>query len=184
MLIESHGTGCGRGRGFTALELMTMLAIAAILLASGIPSFQQFMRKQQMKAALGGLHNDLLAARSEAVFRRFSVVACPGSPSAGCRGTNDWTGGWIVFMDINGDRRRQPAERLVRHGQGFGNVDIHSSSGRTDFRFFPDGSAPGSNGSISLCGPGGPPEARKLVISNIGRIRRDRYEGLDPAFCP
>ena len=60
---------------------------------------------------------------------------------------------------------------IVRHGQGVENLDIHSSSGRTDIRFFPNGSAPGSNGSITFCGLGRPGESRKLVISNMGRIR-------------
>jgi type IV fimbrial biogenesis protein FimT len=61
---------------------------------------------------------------------------------------------------------------------------IHGSSGRTSVRFFPDGSTPGSNGSITFCGLGGPGQARKLVISNLGRIRRDTAPDLDSDLCP
>jgi len=61
---------------------------------------------------------------------------------------------------------------------------ILGSAGRADIRFFTDGSAPGSNGSITFCGPGGPAQARKLIISNLGRIRRETVPDLDLAKCP
>lgn len=174
----------GHGTGFSVLELLVTLTIAAILLAAGVPSLQQFTQRQHMKAAVGSLHNDLLLARSEAVFRNFEVVACPGEPAGGCTGGTDWSRGWIVFGDASGDRQRQPSETLLRHGQWFEHVRISSSSGRSSVRFFPDGSAPGSNGSIAFCGAGGPPEAWRLVVSNVGRIRRAEYPEIDPAACP
>jgi len=169
---------------FTVLELMITLAIAAILLISGIPSFQRFSQRQHMKAAVLGLQNDLAVARSEAVYRNEEAVACPGSPYTGCAGSSDWSAGWIVFGDSNRDRQRQVPEPLLRHGQGYEHLIIHGSSGRTSVRFFPDGSTPGSNGSITFCGLGGPDQARKLVISNLGRIRRDTVPDLDIGLCP
>ena len=169
---------------FTVLELMITLAIAGILLASGIPSFQQFSYRQHMKAAVLGLQNDLTLARAEAVYRNEDALACPGSPSAGCGGSNDWSAGWIVFGDSNRDRQRQDSEPLLRHGQGYEHLVIRSSASRTSVRFFPDGSTPGSNGSITFCGLGGPDQARKLVISNLGRIRRDSVPDLDTDLCP
>ena len=184
MLIHGHGTGQSFQTGFSVLELMMTLSVACILLLTGLPSFQQFTFRQHMKAALASLHNDLMMARSEAVYRNMRVVSCPGSPATGCSGASDWSAGWIVFADSNADRQRQQDETIVRHGQGVENLDIHSSSGRTDIRFFPNGSAPGSNGSITFCGLGGPEKARKLVISNMGRIRRDSAAGLDETRCP
>jgi len=178
MRIHGHGTG------FTVIELMVTISIAAVLLVTGIPSFQQFTFAQEMKAAIGSLHNDLLMGRSEAVSFNVRVVSCPGDPVEGCSGSIDWSSGWIVFADDNADRQYQKAETMIRHGQGYKNMRIQGSVGRTDIRFFPDGSTPGSNGSISFCGAGGPEKARKLIISNLGRIRRDAAEGLDPAFCP
>jgi type IV fimbrial biogenesis protein FimT len=178
MFIHGHGTG------FTLLELMITLSIACILLLTGIPSFQQFTFRQHMKAAIASLHNDLMMGRSEAVYLNMRVVSCPGSPTTGCSGANDWSAGWIVFVDSNADRQRQQDETIVRRGYGLDNLNIHSSSGRTDVHFFPDGTAPGSNGSITFCGLGGPEKARKLIISNMGRIRRDSAVGLDQTHCP
>jgi type IV fimbrial biogenesis protein FimT len=178
MRIHRHGTG------LTVLELMVTLAVGAVLLSLAVPSFETFVNRQRMKAAVGSLHIDLLAARSQAVYRRGIVVACPGNPDGGCSGNADWSDGWIVFEDENNDRQRQPDETLIRRGHGHANVAIRAPASRTEIRFFPDGSSPGSNGSIGLCGRGGPAKARRLVISNIGRIRRDTYPQLDPALCP
>ena len=166
------------------MELMVTLSIAGILVAAGVPSFQAFTQKQLMKAAVASLQNDLMMSRSEAVHLNTRMVACPGNPADGCSGENDWTDGWIVFDDVNADRQHQEAEEIVRRGHGFENLNIRSSAGRTEVRFFPDGSAPGSNGSIVFCGRGGPDQARKLVISNLGRIRRDDAPGTNAVDCP
>jgi type IV fimbrial biogenesis protein FimT len=170
--------------GFTVLELLVTLTIAAVLLITGLPSLQAFSDRQRMKAAVGTLHNDLLLARSEAVFRGMEVIACPGGRAEGCADSSDWSGGWIVFGDANGDRERQSGEAVLRHGQWFQRLRITGSAGRTQIRFFPDGSAPGSNGSIWFCGMDGPAQARRLVISNAGRIRRDLGPDIDPVLCP
>ena len=178
MRIHGHGTG------FTVLELMVTLTIAAILLSLATPSYTAFSNRQRMKAAVGSLHQDLVAARSHAVYRSGIVVACPGVANGGCSGGNDWSEGWIVFEDHNNDRLHQAEEPLLRQGQGVTGVSIHAPASRSELRFFPDGSTPGSNGSISICGRGGPENARRLVISNIGRIRRDSFPQVDPALCP
>ncbi len=171
-------------KGFTVIELMVALAVVAILFSLGVPAFRDYSLRQQMNTSISALHSDLLYGRSQAIYRNTQVLACPGSPSGGCVESSDWTRGWIVFSDFNGDRQHQDNEDILRHSQGTEQVVIHSSSGRTNIRFFPDGSTPGSNGSFSLCGLGGPEHARKLVISNLGRIRRDTVENLDPVHCP
>jgi type IV fimbrial biogenesis protein FimT len=184
MLDQALDRGRKRLAAFTVLELLLTLSIATILLAIGAPALQKFSQKQMLKAAIQALHSDLLTARSEAVHRNQSVVVCPGNPVNGCAGSSTWSGGWIVFSDSNHDRARQVDEILLRHGQGYPELAIHGTAGRRTIRFLPNGSAPGSNSSITLCGLGGPEQARKLVISNLGRIRRDTARDLDSMFCP
>jgi len=175
--------GHPRQQAFTVLELLITLVIATIMLLLGVPTFQQFTQRQHMRAAVGNLHNDLLAARSEAVYQNVHVVACPGEPSLGCSGSADWSDGWFVFADSNDDRVYQADETVIRRGQVFEALQIIGTRGRSSIRFLPDGSAPGSNATIGFCGRAGPAQARKLVISNIGRIRRDAYPDVDPALC-
>ena len=94
-----------RQTGFTLLELMVAIFVAAIVLGLGVPSFQTFVQNGRMTAAA----NDMLAAvhmaRGEAVKRRTNVTMCPSAnPQAVppvCGGAI--ANGWVVFVDRNGD---------------------------------------------------------------------------------
>ncbi|HLF30189.1 MAG TPA: GspH/FimT family pseudopilin [Xanthomonadales bacterium] len=171
--------------GFTGLELLMVVAIAAILLVLGVPALQDFGLRQRMSAAMNALHTQLELARHEAIHLNAYVVVCPGDGSVGCSGINDWSRGWIVFSDSNGDRQYQPdQDSLQRSEAGLEQIQVQSNSGRSNLRFYPNGSAPGSNTSITFCDIRGPEQARKLVISNLGRIRRDEAPETDALYCP
>ena len=108
MRIHAHGTGA------TVLELMVTLAIAAILVTTGVPSFQNYLLRQHVRAAVNQLHHDLMLARSEAVYRNAVVIACPGAPESGCASGPDWSSGWIVFEDGDGDRALSVGEAVIQ----------------------------------------------------------------------
>jgi type IV fimbrial biogenesis protein FimT len=183
MEIQGHGTGSAVQSGLTVFELIMTLAIAGIILTIGAPSFQFFIQKQRIKSAVGTMHQSLNRARGEALYENTPVIACPGHPEEGCRPGSDWSDGWIVFPDRNGDRNFQPTELPVHHAPGISQVGIHSSAGRQQIRFLAAGHAPGSNTTLRFCALAYPAKARKLVISNIGRIRRDDNKDIDPGLC-
>lgn len=92
--------------GFTLLELMVVLGIAAVLLAAAAPQFQQ-MSLSSARAQGGTM---LLAAfnqaRSEAIARNAGVVVCrrnyfisSGSPVCDMSSSGSWAQGWIVYRD-------------------------------------------------------------------------------------
>lgn len=170
--------------GFTLLELVVTLSILLVLTLAAAPTFDHWQARQRMNAALHALHQDLLAARSQAITLGGQVVTCPGNVASGCRGDGDWSHGWIVFQDIDGDRALDPVEPVLRNDSAPDRVTIHSSANRSSFRFYPNGTAPGSNGSIWFCGSRGPEHAQRLVLSNLGRIRREAFDGLEPEDCP
>jgi len=76
------------GRGFTLLELMTAIAVAAILATLSIPMYTSFVRNQRVKTAAYDLSYALTLARGEALKRNSSVVVSPD--------TNGWKFGWSV----------------------------------------------------------------------------------------
>ena len=170
--------------GFTMLETLLALSIAAVLLTLGVPAFQNFAARQRMSAAIHTLHSHLALARDAAIRLSAHVIACPGNLQDGCNNGTDWSRGWIVFSDLSGDGQYQPLETVHRIEAGLEQMVIHGSSGRPNLHFFPNGSAPVSNGSITFCDWRGPAHARKLVVSNTGRIRRDEAPGLDDEHCP
>lgn len=84
-----------RERGFTLIELMTVLVVAVILAGIGVPSFSRLMAGQRVKAAASNLRQALLVTRSEALKRNTDVAVQPAS------GT-EWTGGWTVVNPSSG----------------------------------------------------------------------------------
>jgi type IV fimbrial biogenesis protein FimT len=58
-----------RAGGFTIIELMTVMVIAAVLLVIAVPSFRDFFAKRRVEGVFSELQTDLQLARSEAVSR-------------------------------------------------------------------------------------------------------------------
>jgi type IV fimbrial biogenesis protein FimT len=63
-----------KGKGFTLIELMAALAILALLLLLGIPSFIAFLRNSEIRSTAESIINGLRKASAEAT-RRNSRVA-------------------------------------------------------------------------------------------------------------
>lgn len=89
--------------GFTLIELMITLLVVGLLLLVGIPSLKTFMQSNQLVAATNELISALHVARSEAIKLDTRVSICDSSDGKKCGGTGDWSNGWIVFIDANGD---------------------------------------------------------------------------------
>lgn len=61
------------GHGFTLVELMVVVALAAVVLTLAAPSFSSFFAKKRVEGVLSELVTDLQYARSEAVARNAPV---------------------------------------------------------------------------------------------------------------
>ncbi len=86
-----------RSRGFTLIELMVTVAIAAILLTIGVPSFTKLMTKNQLSGEIQTLQGTINFARSEAIKRGSRVSICKSNNQSTCSG--NWSDGWIIFVD-------------------------------------------------------------------------------------
>lgn len=89
-----------RVRGFTLIELLIAIAILAILIVLGIPSFSEWIHNAQVRNAAEGMLHGLQVARSEAIRRngytQFILLDGPGA-SFEIDGLNYETGrGWRV----------------------------------------------------------------------------------------
>jgi type IV fimbrial biogenesis protein FimT len=83
-----------RQTGFTVIELMVTISIAAIMMAIAVPSFQSFLLNSRLTGHTNDLVLALAYAKSEAVKRGANVTVCPSDDEATCSG--DWEDGWIV----------------------------------------------------------------------------------------
>ena len=60
-------------RGFTLVELMIALTVAALLLVLGVPSFTTFLRNSEIRSTAESISNGLRTARGEATRRNQPV---------------------------------------------------------------------------------------------------------------
>lgn len=84
-------------RGFTLIELVVTVAVAAILGTIAIPSFETTIENNREVAQTNALLEALDLARSSAIKGggNWTATVCAGATTA-CSGTN-WSNGWVVF---------------------------------------------------------------------------------------
>ena len=79
------------------IELLIVIAIAAILATVAVPALQGTIRDFRQKSALSLLVSDLNQARGDAIKRNSRVLLCVrNAAGTGCAGTTNWLSGWVV----------------------------------------------------------------------------------------
>lgn len=102
------------GSGFTLIELMVTLSVAAILLMIGVPNFRDFINNNRLSSQANDFVGTMTLARSEAIKQNRVVLVCPletnasslcwptsGSPTP-CCGRN-WGNGTLIWVDRDND---------------------------------------------------------------------------------
>jgi prepilin-type N-terminal cleavage/methylation domain-containing protein len=101
-----------RAPGFSLSELLTVLAIGAVMMAIAAPNMGDLIRAQQMKAATNDLFDAIGLTRAQAIARNVRVLIAPKDANG-----VDWSEGWTVFVDHDGDRRPGAGDDIIAgHG--------------------------------------------------------------------
>ena len=172
--------------GFTIYELMITITVIGVILAFGVPNFNEFTRNSQLTGTANDLHSSFQMARSEAARAKTNITICASANSmlttATCNGT--FNEGWIVFIDLNGDVQRAGAgENILRAHPAVHNlVNVATNGNATYFSFAGTGLGRGDVGvgpslvTAMICDDrglriagGGRATARRLVATPIGR---------------
>jgi type IV fimbrial biogenesis protein FimT len=95
-------------RGFSLVEVMLVLATAGVVLAVAAPNLRELIRMQQIKTGAHDLFAAIGMARAQAMARNERVRLEPVDPLGA-----DWTRGWRVFIDRDGDRKPGPADEII-----------------------------------------------------------------------
>ena len=91
----------GKQGGFTLTELIVVMAIVAILLGIGVPSYRYITTSYRISSEVNGLLGDLMYARSEAIKEGQFVTVCVTVNGKTCSGNTSWDRGWLVFSNPN-----------------------------------------------------------------------------------
>ena len=159
--------------GFTLVEALTTLAAAALTLTVALPTFSGVIERNRTTATLHQLSADMAMARTSAIVQRRQVVVCPKAGDQRCSELADWSLGWLVFTDADGNRQPDaPADvlRITDAPGGAGRLQLLSS--RPFLRYQVDGRSAHSNLTVHVCS-GGLLQGQ-VVVNNHGRARTAR----------
>lgn len=162
--------------GFTLVELMVTLAVAAILLTVAVPSFTDLIRTNRLTTKTNLFTTALNLARSEAIKRNVKVVVCKGANGA-CNTGNEWEDGWTVFADQDDDGVVDAGEAVRVFEALSGGFTLRSTAAnKNSIAYLPSGRALGSPaGSYNVCASDAAGDmtnrSRRIAVSASGRIR-------------
>ena len=114
-------------RGFSIVELMVVLAVAAILLVVGTPSLRDAIRRNKVSAASNALLADIAYARSEAINRGNIVSICPSADQKNCTANGTaYENGWLIYTYTPG----KGTPNAAYNGGSTDNVLLRASNAR------------------------------------------------------
>ena len=156
-------------RGMTLTELMIVTAIAATLLAVGLPNLQALVHAQQVRSASNDLFGAINLARSQAIARNERVKMVPRDPEG-----TQWAQGWTVFADRDGDGAPGPSDDIIAEHRPL-------PSGVASVFAFTSPAAPyyiAYNGAGRSCSTSGAARWGTLSLFHGGAIRRIKINML------
>ena len=155
-----------RQHGFTLVELIITLVIAAILTTVAVPSFNTTIKNNRLITQTNALVASLNLARSEAIKHARQATVCVSSNQNSCTGGTDWSQGWLVWVDVDNDNvldngeERRVVETLPPNMTFTANV--------SQIQYTAQGAVTGT-GTFSVCDDRSGETGRTIRIRNTGR---------------
>lgn len=160
-------------KGFTLIELMVTLSVAAILIAVAVPSFGSLLSSNRISSSVSAFNQTLNLARSEAVRRGTVVSVCRSNDQMTCTDT-PWDRGWLVWVDSNGNRVLDNAEVTIRVQGALSTViSMVQAPATIPFSYNPNGFlniAPGNAITFEVCDSARTGETgRQIRVPAVGK---------------
>lgn len=157
-----------RRAGYTLIEMLFVLAIAALLLGIAAPSLQSLLQQHRLTSAANEFFGAVTLARSEALRRGAPVTLLAAGPA--------WNSGWTVLVDRNANLRSDPGEDIVASHGPVSGVAIAGNFNDDRLPYFIYG-ANGRGRTASGAAQAGSwqfsagAQRRKIIVNLLGRPR-------------
>lgn len=194
-----------RQLGFTLMELIITLVIAAILVSLAVPNMRTFIQNGRISTQANDFVTDITYTRSEAIKRGTNVALCASTSGTACPGVAiaNWELGRLIFVDgdINDAWSGSPPDTALRFHDLLG--------GANTLRAYKTGGAPLLDGPLvfssqgflvwaggalvkpgdplitfNLCDIRGTSRGRAITLNWTGQVRVLSSSTSPPASCP
>ncbi len=161
--------------GFTLIELMITVALAAILMTLAVPSFVQYQRNSELTSLTNSLLAAINTAKSEAMKTGKNAFVVPKG--------SGWNSGWIVYVDVNFDNSyTENTDRTVQTQDAvksyFNITGNGTAAGTSPYIKFDSSGYSSSSTALSLqiartdtTSANAAEESRRIVVARTGRVR-------------
>ncbi|KIO36190.1 GspH/FimT family pseudopilin [Shewanella sp. cp20] len=153
---------CNNNKGFTLVELMVTIAVAAILLTIGVPSLTSVYEQVRVNNNVEKIHDLFAFARNQAVSYGATVNVCSFATATSCGTTTDWSGGIRVYIT---DATNTDHE--LRAIDSFNSQDKVKASA-ISMTFSADGLS--SGGTVIYCPNGRASDSKSVSLSTSGIV--------------
>lgn len=160
-----------RAHGHTLWELVTVIAVVAVLAALALPDFAKLRARTGVTAGADKLLGALHFARSRAILGGVPTVVCLSSDGEHCVGRGVAAArGWIVFENTRAEFTpvRDPGEPLLRWHRIEAPTRLRAT--RSAVTYWPTARA-GMTSTFEFCSMVGGVPPRAVIVSQTGRPR-------------
>lgn len=158
--------------GVTAIELLVVLAVMAIIATLAAPSLRNLVINNRLSNLANEFVSSLIYARNEAVKRALPVGVHSVS------GTDQFTAGWEVFIDLNNNAVFDLGETVLFVREALIGDTLANVEAFTAITFLPSGALNVTAGTVrtfNLCNTALPASGRSIQVNALGRASSIRF---------
>ncbi|MDN2662754.1 GspH/FimT family pseudopilin [Psychromonas sp. 14N.309.X.WAT.B.A12] len=159
-------------QGFTLIEMLITIAVAAILLSIVVPSFNSIIESSKERTTRDSLVSAIYSAKQQAQSERVNVYLCSSNDGESCADTTDWGSDWLIYQDDDSSGDLDEDDTIIANISS--KTDAITSEIK-EVKFTPTGHSLAN--TFKICSNTDNAVVYKMVLSRMGRITYEEASG-------